>query len=576
MIASINVKLTHRSIIFGFLLSFLACCPLFSTYAFQEVDWSEDAELPFGSPRENIYAFSEHDFSEAIKNGREHAYRWPVDVTGLLIPYRPFSQFLNEDYGNPLRRWASRLSKTVVPFKNTNELFDWMGLLPYSKGLNEKLLFLRGPLVKHYEKKPSGVSFIQRKGALGLTFGCVSCHSGQFLGKTVVGLNNKRSRANQFFIMAKKVVPLVNSSFFKMTTKADEEERRMYFLARENLRAVGGVSPEVLGLDTSLAHVALSLARRNPDSLATKSSYFEKKPRKHPLESFPSSSRPMPWWNLKYKTRWLSDGSLVSGNPILTNFLWNEIGRGTDLKDLEDWTKANKGIVQNLTAFIFSLKAPHWTDFFPAETLDLSRAKRGEKIFRKSCQGCHGRYEKNWSDPTFGTGNLKDLFKTKAVFYPKKTKVIDVGTDEKRWQAMKFLAPDIMRLGFSKRTGSLLKPQKGYVPPPLEGLFLRYPYFHNNSIPNLCALMEREDRRPTFFIQGPSLNEETDYDKDCVGYPVGNKIPASWYQDKEAFYSTKRPGLSSKGHSKVFYTREGDPRFSSEERSDLREFLKTL
>ena len=141
-----------------------------------------------------------------------------------------------------------------------------------------------------------------------------------------------------------------------MTTKADEEERRMYFLARENLRAVGGVSPEVLGLDTSLAHVALSLARRNPDSLASKSSYFEKKPRKHPLESFPSSSRPMPWWNLKYKTRWLSDGSLVSGNPILTNFLWNEIGRGTDLKDLEDWTKANKGIVQNLTAFIFSLK----------------------------------------------------------------------------------------------------------------------------------------------------------------------------------------------------------------------------
>ena len=141
---------------------------------------------------------------------------------------------------------------------------------------------------------------------------------------------------------------------------------------------------------------------------------------------------------------------------------------------------------------------------------------------------------------------------------------------------MKYLAPDIMRLGFSKRTGSILRPQRGYVPPPLEGLFLRYPYFHNNSIPNLCALMEREDKRPKFFIQGPSLNEETDYDKDCVGYPVGNKIPPDWYQDKEAFYSTKRPGLSSKGHTKVFYTREGNSKFSEEEKSDLREFLKTL
>jgi len=284
----------------------------------------------------------------------------------------------------------------------------------------------------------------------------------------------------------------------------------------------------------------------------------------------------MPWWNLKYKTRWLSDGSLVSGNPILTNFLWNEIGRGTDLKELEDWTKKNKSIVQNLTAFVFSLKAPHWTDFFPVETLNLSKAKRGEKIFKKSCQGCHGRYEKNWSDLNSEGMGSKDLFKTKATYYPKKTRVIDVGTDDKRWKAMKYLAPDIMRLGFSKRTGSRLKPQRGYVPPPLEGLFLRYPYFHNNSIPNLCALMEREDRRPQFFIQGPSLNEETDYDKDCVGYPVGNKIPPVWYQDKEAYYSTKKPGLSSKGHTKVFYTKDGEARFSGEEKRDLREFLKTL
>ena len=570
------VNLTHRLIIFGFFSSFLSCFSSFPSYGFHEVDWSESAELPGGLARENIYDLSESNLLDAIEDGREHAYRWPVDVTGLLIPYRPFSQFLNEDYNNPLRRWASRLSKTIVPFKNTNELFDWMGLLPYSKESKERLSLFNGPLVRQYEESPSGVSFIERKGALGLTFGCVSCHSGQFLGRTVVGLNNKRSRANQFFIMAKKVVPLVNSSFFKMTTKADEEERRMYFLARENLRAVGGVSPEVLGLDTSLAHVALSLARRNQDSLATKSSYYENNPRKHTLESFPSSSRPMPWWNLKYKTRWLSDGSLVSGNPILTNFLWNEIGRGTDLKELEDWTKENKGVVQNLTAFVFSLKAPHWADFFPATTLNLSKAKRGEKIFKKSCQGCHGRYEKNWSDPSYDSGNLSGLFKTKAVYYPKKTRVMDVGTDEKRWKAMKYLAPDIMRLGFSKRTGSTLRPQKGYVPPPLEGLFLRYPYFHNNSIPNLCALMEREDRRPKFFIQGPSLNEETDYDQDCVGYPIGDKIPPSWYQDKEAFYSTNRPGLSSKGHVKVFYDMDGKSKLSGNEKSDLREFLKTL
>ena len=140
---------------------------------------------------------------------------------------------------------------------------------------------------------------------------------------------------------------------------------------------------------------------------------------------------------------------------------------------------------------------------------------------------------------------------------------------------MSYLAPDLMRLGFSRRTGSIIKPQRGYVPPPLEGLFMRYPYFHNNSIPNLCALMEREDKRPQFFIQGPSFNEKTDYDKDCVGYPVGSKIPSSWFQDKEALFH-EEARLSSKGHNFIFYDASGKSRFSNQDKRDLREFLKTL
>ena len=169
---------------------FFLFLPFFSAYGFQEVDWSEDAELPFHSSRENIYNLPPQDLKEVLKKGKEHA-TVPVDVTGLLIPYEPFSQFLNEEYNNPLRRWASRLSKTVVPFKSRRDLFDWMGLLPYSLKEKKDLGFFEGSKGSLYELNPSGVSFIEKKGALGLTFGCVSCHSGQFMGKTVVGLNNK-------------------------------------------------------------------------------------------------------------------------------------------------------------------------------------------------------------------------------------------------------------------------------------------------------------------------------------------------------------------------------------------------
>jgi hypothetical protein len=174
-------KLTHRFIFYKFLLCFCYLLPFSSAYAFQEVDWSEGAELPFGLSRENIYNLPHQEFREAINNGRKHAYRWPVDVTGLLIPYRPFAQFLDEDYNNPLRRWASRLSKAVIPFKNKEELFDWMGLLPYSEKESHQLSIFNGPMKKLYKLNPSGVSLMERKGALGLTFGCVSCHSGQFL-----------------------------------------------------------------------------------------------------------------------------------------------------------------------------------------------------------------------------------------------------------------------------------------------------------------------------------------------------------------------------------------------------------
>ena len=78
---------------------------------------------------------------------------------------------------------------------------------------------------------------------------------------------------------------------------------------------------------------------------------------------------------LKYKTRWLSDGSIVSGNPIFTNFLWNEIGRGVDLQELEQWLKNNKKIVMELTTAVFATESPRWTDFFHADTINIVKAK---------------------------------------------------------------------------------------------------------------------------------------------------------------------------------------------------------
>src|SRR5690606_37539105 len=151
--------------------------------------------------------------------------------------------------------------------------------------------------------------------------------------------------------------------------------------------------------DTSLSQVALSLAKRNKDAYATFNPLLERFPRKERLSHFVADSKPAVWWDLKYKTRWLSDGSVVSGNPVYTNFLWNEIGRGTDLKELDRWLDANPDVIKELTTAVFSTDAPRITDFFPVERIRIDRAQAGQRHFEKTCAGCHGTYVKKWELP---------------------------------------------------------------------------------------------------------------------------------------------------------------------------------
>lgn len=544
---------------------------------FSAPDWSRNAEIPLGQDRSDIYGYGEL-LPEVKREGYIHALKWPVEVTGLLIPHEPLRFFLEEKKNNPLRRFIEKIAKGRLGYQDMDGMYGWLGLNLYpDNSVANEVFQIPYPTIDG--SKPSfrmGASLIQAPHApksTGLTFSCATCHSGTFMGKTVMGLTNKRPRANEFFVMAKKYVPLIPSGFFRIATKATQEEKAMFKRTKKNLKYVGSVSPQVLGLDTSLPHVALSLHKRGDDDIASKKPVRRRAP--HKLESFVSDSKPMPWWNLKYKTRWLSDGSIVAGNPILTNFLWNELGRGTDLEELEEWMQNNQDRIEKLTAAAFATRAPHWTDFYPASSIDLQMAKRGEQVFNESCKKCHGRYEKRWSYPMADLQPLKEQLKTERVFYHEKTPVKNVGTDPNRWMATKTFAGGLNRLRISKWMKTVVEPQEGYVPPPLEGVFLRYPYMHNNSIPNLCALMMKPSERPKKFVQGPSLKPEH-YDEDCVGYPVGKKIPSEWWQEKDAIFDTTKPGLRNIGHSKPFYDKEGNPKMSEVDKKALREFLKTL
>jgi mono/diheme cytochrome c family protein len=537
-------------------------------------DWSSEASLNPGETRENIYQIPKDELERVKEQGYIHALKWPVEVTGVLLPYQAIKYIFEGERKGPIRRIIERIAERRMGDQDMDGVYQWLGLNPFPTKVESDIFRIPFPEGSRPDYR-MGASIIDNPHGKGLTFSCAACHSGRFLGKTVMGLTNKRSRANEFFMMGKKYTPYIPAGLFRVSTRSTRGEKKLYQQARQNLKSVESVTPQVLGLDTSLPHVALSLSRRGPDEYATRSSRYYRNPKKNKLRTMVADSRPMPWWNLKYKTRWLADGSIIAGNPVLTNFLWNEIGRGTDLRKLEKWMQDNQEVTKEITAAAFATKAPHWTDFFPVDSINLDKAKKGEIVYNQSCYKCHGSYQKGWSAPNASELSQADLLKTIRVHYPEKTLVKDVGTDPNRWMATKHFSGRLNQLKISKWMKTKVVPQKGYVPPPLEGIFLRYPYFHNNSIPNLCAFMERPDRRPKVFVQGPSEKDE-DFDQDCVGYPVGDKIPRKWYKEKDAIYRVGGAGLKNSGHSKSFWNKDGSPKMNMTDKKDLLEFLKTL
>ena len=541
-------------------------------------DWSENFSMPPGGDRSNLYGLNPEESKDVITKGRLHAMHYPVEPTGLLIPWNATEKLLTGEGQNLLRRLIGSAAREFSGFSSMDDATRWIGLYKYppkqDQGANPyDVPYPTGESVPSFRM---GVTLTEKSQGLGATFSCATCHAGNLFGRRVLGMTNRFPRSNEFFTKAKKVLPLVSPLNFQIITGATNGEREMYRRTVNNLKWVQPKKPAVMGLDTSLAQVSLSLATRELGPYAEKTDTSAAHPRDNLMSRFVADSKPSVWWNLKYKTRWLSDGSIVSGNPIFTNFLWNEIGRGVDLHELEVWVTENKIIEREVTAAVFATEAPRWTDFFDAETVDLRKAKTGEGIFNSSCASCHGRYEKAWSGSPADAHSTTELLTTTKVFYHAKTPVINVGTDGNRATGMVAFADRLNDLKISKSMGTRVQPQSGYVPPPLVGIWARWPYLHNNSVPSLCALLTKSENRPKTFWMGDANNRDTDYDKTCVGYPTGGRVPEAWKQT-DYLYDTSKPGMTNKGHDRgVFLNDDGSERLSPEDKGAIIEFLKTL
>ncbi len=181
---------------------------------------------------------------------------------------------------------------------------------------------------------------------------------------------------------------------------------------------------------------------------------------------------------------------------------------------------------------------------FPAEHIDGALAQRGKQYYQERCVGCHG-----WREPPF-RHNPPEHGEDVGTVDP----IDDIGTDRARlnsytWPLM--VNQSTLYAGYERDWGfapdypqrfSHFRKQPGYANLPLDGIWLRAPYLHNGSVPNLWELLKPAEERAEFFCRGGDV-----YDYRNVGFVSEMKMK----QDKCDFFlfDTHKTGNGKSGHT---------------------------
>ena len=208
-----------------------------------EPDWGPQAELINGKARSNIFRLNPGELAQAKKKGLQLALHWPVPITGLFIPYRPFKKIF---YKEQIHTYKKNL---IIPFKKIDEFYEWLGLSHFPKPTVPSIFRIPYPEPREKPYYRMGASIIDHpEFDKGLTFSCTTCHMGVFISRPIFGLTNKRSRANQLFYIAKKTLPIIPAHLFKHLTNPNPKEFNNFKRTKYNLKFVDTVKPQILGL----------------------------------------------------------------------------------------------------------------------------------------------------------------------------------------------------------------------------------------------------------------------------------------------------------------------------------------
>lgn len=362
---------------------------------------------------------------------------------------------------------------------------------------------------------------------------CLTCHAAPLFGELVIGLGNEFADfTNNPSIAVERAGLLV---------RGDAETRAWEKYADRVASIAPYVQLPTVGSNPANNLTFALIAHRDPRTQAWSNT---------PLRAVPSTTPPPvsvpPWWRMRKKHAMFNMGEgrgdharlMMSASMMCTD----------DRESLE----AIDAYAPDIRAFISQLEAPPWPF-----AINQALARQGELLFNANCSACHGRYGADES-------------------YPNRLVDIDhVGTDATLViQAEMQGKPWINWLNESYY-GELSQaiPGRGYVAPPLDGIWATGPYLHNGSVPNLYQVLDSSQRPALWMSLARSGNDVDAFDREHVGWlhqtlTVGS-LEALDSDRHKYVYDTAKVGHGNGGHT------FGD-HLEHRQRLAVIEYLKTL
>ncbi|MBK27104.1 MAG: hypothetical protein CME70_24080 [Halobacteriovorax sp.] len=414
------------------------------------------------------------------------------------------------------------------------------GFVEDKSGTKVGLFTKRWGLVEH-DKEIKGFFNVPYKKMNVGAMGCAVCHSGKAAGQYIIGLGNKNIDVGKLA----KDVEKASKLWKKMTVlkRKSKEYKRIENDSMAFAKRLG--NEKVTNLTQGLVPISMIM------------SWFYRAVAKTEMpDTTPRGAVKVPHFWGYGKKRFV--GQFTDGFGNGTHAGW---GLAVELAGTQTAENVRKMIpkiehAENILADILPPKYPF--------KVNQIMAARGKKVFNNTCFKCHGTYERDAA----GLPIYKE---------PKHIEIDVVKTDRDR---LRGLTPEFLSLVERNPIPDYIQHNDvdpGYFAPRLEGVWARFPYLHNGSIPNMMALLTHPLERPKFWdLQ--RAGERDRFSEELLGLTLPKKGSREYKKlVREAksgardVYSTDREGQSSKGH----WFRFSD-KLSNQDKKDLIEYLKTI